>query len=469
MNSGAWITLMSEGFEGTFPIGDWFVFDYDGSFNGEYIWAPDDFKPFNGIYSAWPAAGGADGTDPDLADYPSNCWTWMIYGPFDLSESSDAELHFFYWNVSQLGRDTFSWGASTDGTSFDIAASVSGDSLGWQPVNYDLSSYTGEESVWIAFIFQSDASGTFQGPFVDDILLRTTDPSVVFFDGFESGDTSVWDVVVGEPPPPTDCDPVANTGCGSGEKCTFIATSQDPFEGHTGCAPDGTVALGDPCATDGGTGVDDCLGGTFCQGGTCQEVCTVTPDSCPTDYHCSHTAGIFDDNIGTCDTMCDLYAQDCDGGETCYMLLGQTDYPRVCSPTVPEPDTAHDGCEPVEKLVPQEQGECCSFINTCNVGLGCTQPDTGNSGLTCGEFCDPTGAVGVDDCLSKLGPGYYCISINSFYVDVSDLEDFYGFCIDASLWGPATCFNGVQDTDEDGVDCCAAGGDPDCECMFSCG
>ncbi|MEJ2583443.1 MAG: hypothetical protein P8127_17735 [Acidobacteriota bacterium] len=87
-SSGAWITLMTEGFEGSFPTGDWFVFDYDGSFNGEYVWASDDFKPFNGIYSALPAAGGADATDPDLADYPNNCWTWMIYGPFDLSDSS---------------------------------------------------------------------------------------------------------------------------------------------------------------------------------------------------------------------------------------------------------------------------------------------------------------------------------------------------------------------------------------------
>jgi hypothetical protein len=220
---------------------------------------------------------------------------------------------------------------------------------------------------------------------------------------------------------------------------------------------------------DGGSGVDDCLGGTFCQEGVCKEVCTVTPDSCPDSLLCEHTTGIFDDNIGTCDTMCDLYAQDCDGGDTCYMLLGQAGYPTVCFPTVPEPDTAHDGCEPVEKPFPQEQGECCSYINTCNVGLGCTQPDPSDSGMTCGEFCDPTGTVGVDDCLSKLGAGFYCLSINSFYVDASDLEDFYGFCIDESLWGPATCFNGVQDADEDGVDCCAIGGDPGCACAFSCG
>ena len=467
-SSGVWINVMTEDFEGTFPSGAWYVFDYDGSFNGEHLWAADDFKPHTGVYSAWPAAAGANAVDPTAGTYPNNCWTWMLYGPFDLSSGTAAELQFFYWNVSELGRDTLSWGASDNGTSFELAASVSGDSLGWKFVTFDLSSYLGDASVWVAFIFQSDSSGGFQGPFVDDIVLRTTDPSLVFFDGFESGKTTAWSTVVGELPAPTGCNPVANTGCLAGDKCTLIITSIEPFVAYLGCADDGTVPLGGACVRD-GTGVDDCEAGSLCMDDVCKEICTVSPDSCTSGFTCSNTGDLFDDpSIGICEPQCDLFAQDCSGDETCYLLFSDG-YPTVCLPTVPEPDTSHGGCEPVEKLVPQEQGECCSFINTCNVGLGCSQPNQGGDDMLCGEFCDPTETVGTDDCVAQLGSGYFCLSINRFYTDVPDLDDIYGFCLEEAVWGPATCYNNVQDGDEDGPDCCSLGGDPDCPCAFSCG
>jgi hypothetical protein len=470
--SSDWVDLMTEGFEDTFPTGAWYVFDYDGAFNGEYIWGADDFKPHAGVYSAWPAASGANGADPEASDYPDDCWTWMIYGPFDLSKRSAAELQFFYWNISELGHDTFSWGASGDGTSFDLAASVSGDSLGWQFVNYDLAAYVGDSSVWVAFIFQSDSSNTFQGPFVDDVLLRTTDPSLVFLDNFESGDTSAWSSVVGETdlPPPTACNPVANTGCQPGDKCTLVVETVDPFSAYLGCADDGVVPLGGSCTREPTTGVDDCVAGSLCMAGFCKEICTVAPNSCGSGSTCSNTGDFFNDpSLGLCEQNCDLFAQDCPGGETCYLLLQSEGYPTVCAPTVPEPDTAQNGCEPVEKLVPQEQGECCSYINTCNVGLGCTQPTEPGDGLACGEFCDPTETVGIDDCFTKLGAGFHCLAINRFYTDVADLENIYGFCLDEDLWGPASCYNLVQDADEDGVDCCSDGGEPSCLCASSCG
>lgn len=468
--AAVWIDVLSEGFEGAFPTGAWFVFDYDGAFNGEHMWAADDFKPHSGTYSAWPAAAGANAVDPESGSYPDNCWTWMVYGPFDLSGSTGAQLQFFYWNLSEFGHDTLSWGASADGTSFDIAATISGDSLGWQLVNFNLASYVGDPSVWVAFIFQSDGSGTFQGPFVDDVVLQVTDPAMVFVDGFETGDTASWSSSVGEPPVPTDCNPIANTGCEGGDKCTFIVTSEDPFTGITGCADDGAVDVGGACSRDAGTGVDDCVGGSLCMNGICEEICSVNPNSCSSSYTCSHTTGFFEDeNIGTCGPMCDLFAQDCTASETCYILLGPEGYPTVCAPTTSEPDTAHDGCEAVEKPVPQEHSECCSFINTCNVGLGCVQPNLVGDGLVCAEFCDPTGTVGTDDCFSQLGPGYHCLSINRFYTDVSDLADHYGFCLEEAVWGPAECYNQVQDVNEDGVDCCEDGGIPACSCAFSCG
>jgi predicted secreted protein len=172
-----WANIMIEDFEGVFPSGNWSVFDNDGSTNGEYYWDDDDFKPRGGGWSAWPANGGADGLDPQYNDYPNYLDSWMIYGPFNLSDALDAELLFYYWNLSELDYDYLFWGASANGTDF-YGTAISGNSGGWQFENFDLTDVhtlgdlTGEPEVWIAFAFQSDLSITDQGPFIDDIILR---------------------------------------------------------------------------------------------------------------------------------------------------------------------------------------------------------------------------------------------------------------------------------------------------------
>ncbi|MBU0704772.1 MAG: hypothetical protein KKC18_13000, partial [Chloroflexi bacterium] len=172
-----WTTLMTEDFEGTFPSGGWSAFDNDGTTNGEYYWDDDDYKPYTGSWSAWCANEGANALDPESFYYPNDAQSWMVYGPFDLSNHSDAELLFYYWNRSEPGWDYFWWTASTNGTDFS-GYYVSGDSSGWQYVNFDLTSVptlgdvTGESQVWIAFIFTSDYSSIDDGAFVDDITLR---------------------------------------------------------------------------------------------------------------------------------------------------------------------------------------------------------------------------------------------------------------------------------------------------------
>jgi hypothetical protein len=175
--SSGWTVIMTEDFEGVFPSGLWDVFDNDGAANGEFFWDDDDYKSQSGSWGAWPAKGGADGIDPELYYYPNNMDSWMVYGPFDLSDATDAELQFHYWNISELNHDWFSWCASADGTYF-YCDSVSGDSFGWNYVNFDLTSVpglgnlTGDSTVWIGLIFESDSSNFDEGPFVDDFLLQ---------------------------------------------------------------------------------------------------------------------------------------------------------------------------------------------------------------------------------------------------------------------------------------------------------
>ncbi|MGB8223606.1 MAG: hypothetical protein WCF10_13555, partial [Polyangiales bacterium] len=110
---------------------------------------------------------------------------------------------------------------------------------------------------------------------------------------------------------PGDCDPVANTGCEAGEKCSSLLISSDPsLTTSTTCLPDGTVRLGGACTVGAAgetTGFDDCRGGSYCSSGVCVEICSTSPDSCPTDEACSLFADLFADrtDIGLCGFVCD--------------------------------------------------------------------------------------------------------------------------------------------------------------------
>jgi hypothetical protein len=173
----ATVTVVQEDFEGTFPTGSWRVLDYDGEKNGEYYWDDDDYTGYNSKQSAWVANGGWNGLDPAFYNYPNHLHTWMIYGPFDLSDASAASLTFQYWNRSEINYDFLGWYASSNGNDF-YGYRVSGDSLGWKPMTLDLKSVpalgnvTGDSSVWIAFRFISDGNTTDRGAFLDQIRVQ---------------------------------------------------------------------------------------------------------------------------------------------------------------------------------------------------------------------------------------------------------------------------------------------------------
>src|SRR5678815_4710393 len=63
------------------------------------------------------------------------------------------------------------------------------------------------------------------------------------------------------------CNPVAQTSCGLGEKCTWIHLDSSTGRGELGCVADQPVASGDACTVgpDGPTtGYDDCARGDLC-------------------------------------------------------------------------------------------------------------------------------------------------------------------------------------------------------------
>ena len=102
-----WIDIMTEDFEGDFPGAGWRM-DENGT--GDYKWAKSACRSYSGDYSAWGVGGGADGSNLQCgADYPNGAYSYMIYGPFDLSNATDAELLFYRWNLTELEQDDLSW------------------------------------------------------------------------------------------------------------------------------------------------------------------------------------------------------------------------------------------------------------------------------------------------------------------------------------------------------------------------
>jgi len=164
-----WTNIMTQNFEGTFPTSGWTVGEQG---DGDYRWAKRYCRPYSGSYSAWGVGGGADGSGlPCGALYPNNASSYMIYGPFNLSTATQAELLFYRWNKT-ISPDRLFWGHSTDGSYF-TGWNVTGDSGGWQYQSFGLASVVGQSQVWIGFFFQSDSAyRDYEGAYVDDITLR---------------------------------------------------------------------------------------------------------------------------------------------------------------------------------------------------------------------------------------------------------------------------------------------------------
>ncbi len=154
------IPIMTQTFEGTFPPTNyWTIYDTNPDDGKEYYWDDDDLKAYNGTWSVWPANGGIDGIEPTLSTtYPTNMDTWMIYGPFDLSNAKSAYISFMLWREIEPSYDHIFFGVSANGSNFN-GWSWDGNA-DWENKSFSLSSYLGDNEVWIGWHFTSD--GTIQ-------------------------------------------------------------------------------------------------------------------------------------------------------------------------------------------------------------------------------------------------------------------------------------------------------------------
>jgi hypothetical protein len=165
-----WEDIKTEDFEGAFP-NDWQI-------DGDPMWDDESCMSYTGDWGGWCADGGT-APPASCTEYVPSMLTWMVYGPFDLSDPgiTAAELMFMCWQEIESYFDVFMWLASTNGNNF-YGYQSSGSTGDWVERELDLTDvYTlgnliGQSQVWIAFIFSSDESVQYEGVYLDDIVIR---------------------------------------------------------------------------------------------------------------------------------------------------------------------------------------------------------------------------------------------------------------------------------------------------------
>jgi hypothetical protein len=246
------------------------------------------------------------------------------------------------------------------------------------------------------------------------------------------------------------CDPVAQTGCMTGQKCSWvrIAASASSQVGTLACVQDGTVALNGACtwgAAGSSTGYDNCTKGLICLAssrkdmatGTCSTICDTTALSgaagaCPTNYACGKYVNFFSNtgdpsnNIGLCDPTCDPLAQtrDYDSAAHCGGPLDTNNQPtRECNgPPGGGGQPSQFTCTSV--LDPTKIGGSFAydatlggyFLNSCAAGfMPLLYDSTADAGMDmkviCVGFCQPAdtsieshpnpGGVAPNTCAAK--------------------------------------------------------------------
>jgi hypothetical protein len=168
---GPWHTIMQEGFEGAWPGAGWLVTDPDFE---EYFWARRDCRAASGSFSAWAMGGGSIGSGLGCSsNYINEANSWAVFGPFSLADATDAEFSAKLWLNSEAVFDYACLMASTNGNNFNGTCYHGSSGGAFVPETLDMASYAGQGNVWVAMLFQADASVNMpEGAYFDDLLLR---------------------------------------------------------------------------------------------------------------------------------------------------------------------------------------------------------------------------------------------------------------------------------------------------------
>lgn len=206
----------------------------------------------------------------------------------------------------------------------------------------------------------------------------------------------------------SECDPVAQTGCEAGNKCTWIKSGTP----HLGCAPSGAASIGRVCKRDAANGTDDCVAGGICSAtGVCASICDPTA-GCLTTANCVVEQTTIAEPYGFCQYTCDPLADnDFDGYAPVLSKTGTgcgSDVNRGCygSPSRGTPPVTSFECVwgpggYFHRTFPQT-GNGVLYLNSCSPGyLPLLIERTGSSTAICVAMCKPAncyaGNCGTND------------------------------------------------------------------------
>jgi hypothetical protein len=277
------------------------------------------------------------------------------------------------------------------------------------------------------------------------------------------GDDDDGPMIDGDGGPPMDagptaaCNPVNQTGCAAGERCTSVTYQVMPdLRRRTECVADGTVDEGGAC-TEGmpgaDTGFDDCKAGLYCVNDVCTNICTQNDSAtCPESFSCVTYEATFDDfgadkSIGLCAPVCDPVTQDCAvESQGCFVRLDAG--AGTCAGVSEEAAMKHQG----DICYGPEMGMC--YLNGCDKGYQAILLENADSNeAVCSAFCTPgdtyvgyadseVQGVGEANCgvgrVQKSNQG--CAFLQGIYrtstmFDATVIPVAYGICYDGDAWG----------------------------------
>ena len=152
-----WEQLFGEDFEGTFPAPDCVAFANPSA--TQAYWGVDDQRAAGGSsFSGWPARAGPEGVDPEFSPHPPNMDTFLKCGPYDLSAAQTLLARFERWMEINDPDDFVAVGVSLDGIFFN-GIGWSGIDPNWIRTSVYAGGVAGDDSVWVAWVFQSDSDG----------------------------------------------------------------------------------------------------------------------------------------------------------------------------------------------------------------------------------------------------------------------------------------------------------------------
>ena len=176
------VIVFSDDFEGAFP-GSWKLY-YGTGTESTTLWGKSSYRAVGGSHSAW-CAGGGSSPQPPGGNYLPNMNVWLAYGPFDLSDATDATVDFDLWSNVDPGAsnsypDWIGLYVSTDGfNTSPWGFSYTNTGQTWQHGTFNFKDVTqvasiGAHQVYIAFIFGSDGSTQYEGSYIDNVVIKKT-------------------------------------------------------------------------------------------------------------------------------------------------------------------------------------------------------------------------------------------------------------------------------------------------------